>query len=126
MALEFAALRSLVGWKNPELGVLQASMESTLFWVSAYSENELIGIGRVIGDAAMYFYIQDVIVHPDYQKVGLGSQIMESINNYLTENCSAGSTVGLLAAQGKENFYEKFEFISRDGKILGLGMCRFI
>lgn len=125
MALEFAALRSLVGWKNPELGVLQASMESTLFWVSAYSENELIGTGRVIGDGAMYFYIQDVIVHPGHQKVGLGSQIMESINHYLAVNYPAGSTVGLLAAQGKEKFYEKFEFISRNGQKLGLGMCRF-
>ncbi|NVK55324.1 MAG: GNAT family N-acetyltransferase [Alteromonadaceae bacterium] len=124
--LEFASIRTSVGWLNPELPALQASMNASLYWVSAYLDGQIVGTGRVIGDGAMYYYVQDVIVHCNHQKRGLGSQIMQSINQYLTLNCQAGSTIGLFAAQGKENFYENFGFVSRDGQKLGLGMCRFL
>lgn len=123
---DFASIRSIVGWQNPELSIIQKSIDSSLFWVSLYLDNQLIGCGRVIGDGAMYFYLQDIIVHPEYQKLGLGSQIMQSLNYYLTSNCPAGSTVGLLSAYGKEKFYANFGFTSRDGQTLGLGMCKFI
>lgn len=123
---DFALIRVAVGWTNPDLPILERSIISSLFWVSLYLDKQLVGCGRVIGDNAMYFYVQDVIVHPEYQKLGLGSKIMQSINQYLAANCPAGSTVGLLSAQGKEKFYEKFGFVSRSGETLGLGMCRFI
>ncbi|ESP92479.1 GNAT family N-acetyltransferase [Pseudoalteromonas luteoviolacea] len=123
---EFAAIRVLIGWSNPQLSTLANSMQASLFWVSAYRDDKLIGTGRVIGDGSMYFYIQDIIVHPEHQNIGLGSQIMGLIGAYLDENCQSGATIGLLAAQGKETFYEKFGFTSRDGTKLGLGMCKFV
>lgn len=70
--VDFASLRSIVGWENPELSIIQSSIDSSLFWVSLYLENQLIGCGRVIGDDAMYFYVQDIIVNPEHQKRGLG------------------------------------------------------
>lgn len=125
-ALEFANLRVVIGWENPELGILQKSINSSLYWVSAFYGETLVGCGRVVGDGAMYFYVQDIMVHPSHQNVGLGSEIMQSINQYLSANCPSGSTIGLFAAQGKEAFYEKFGFISRTGQNLGLGMCKFV
>ena len=125
-ASDFASLRARVGWTNPALAIIQSSIGSSLFWVTVYVQNKLIGCGRVIGDGAMYFYVQDVIVHPDYQHMGLASKIMESINQYIAANCPSGSTVGLFAAKGKEAFYLKHGFELRDGHELGLGMCKFI
>ncbi|WP_164078362.1 GNAT family N-acetyltransferase [Alteromonas facilis] len=124
--VEFAALRKLVGWDNPEDIVLQASIDASLFWITIYSGAQLVATGRVIGDGAMYFYIQDVIVHPSYQQRGLGQQIMSAIERYLDATCQQAATVGLLSAQGKEEFYRRFGFIERDGKTLGLGMCKFL
>lgn len=123
---EFAALRSSAGWNNPALPTLQQSLDSTLFWVLAYSQAQLVGCGRVIGDGAMYFYIQDVIVLPEFQQLKIGTSLMNAINAFIQEHCPQGSTVGLLAAQGKESFYEKFGFTARDGNALGLGMCKFL
>jgi GNAT superfamily N-acetyltransferase len=125
-ASDFELIRSAVGWKNPKLPIIQSSIDSSLFWVSGYLGNLLVGCGRVIGDGSMYFYIQDVIVHPKHQNLGLGSQIMQSINQYIAASCPAGSTVGLLAAKGKEAFYLKYGFEPRNGEDLGMGMCRFI
>ncbi len=125
-AKAFAALRETAGWNNPAMAVIQKSIGNSLFWVCLYSEETLIGCGRLIGDGAMYFYLQDVIVHPAFQELGLGARIMESINGYIAEHCPAGSTAGLLAAKGKEGFYAKYGFTERDGEPLGHGMCRFI
>lgn len=125
-ASDFALIRTLVGWENPQLSILQISIDSSLFWVSVYLDNKLIGCGRVIGDGAMYFYVQDVIIHPLHQKQGLGTKIMQYVSQYIAAYCPSGSTVGLLAAKGKEEFYLKHGFIARNGQDLGLGMCRFI
>ncbi|QSX31588.1 GNAT family N-acetyltransferase [Shewanella cyperi] len=123
---EFAALRTLVGWNNPTADLLAASIENSRYWVSVFHERQLVGTGRVIGDGAMYFYIQDLIVHPAYQGQGLGKQMMNRIEAYLASVCRSGATVGLLAARGKEGFYDSFGYARRDGESLGLGMCRFV
>ena len=125
-AEDFASLRAAVGWTNPKLAIIESSINSSLFWVSIFQCDRLVACGRVIGDGFMYFYVQDVIVHPEFQKLGLGSKIMQSINGFLSSSCHSGSTVGLLAAKGKEDFYLKHGFVLRNGKELGLGMCRFI
>lgn len=124
-ANEFVTLRQLVGWGTLNESLAQASLECSLFTVSAYLNQELIAMGRVVGDGYMYFYIQDVIVHPKYQGLGLGEGIMEHIESYLASNCRPGATTGLFAAQGKEGFYRKYDYMERCGDILGKGMCKF-
>jgi GNAT superfamily N-acetyltransferase len=123
---EFANLRKQVKWQNPDYKTLKASIENSLFWVTVYDTDKLIGTGRVIGDGAMYFYIQDIIVAPSYQKQGIGHLVMTHIENYLTNTCSNGATVGLLSAHGKESFYTHYGYVKRDGDSLGFGMCKFI
>lgn len=123
---EFGDLRSLIGWNNPSSSELENSINSSLFWVTVYHKADLIGTGRVVGDGAMYFYVQDVIVHPDFQGLGLGNRIMEQIEDYLKRTCKQGATIGLFAAQGKEEFYKQFGYSLRDGIELGHGMCKFV
>lgn len=123
---EFANLRAQIKWQNPEDKILKASIEASLFWVTVYDTDKLIGTGRIIGDGAMYFYIQDIIVAPSYQKQGIGHLIMTDIENYLINTCFNGATVALLSAQGKESFYAQYGYVKRNSDILGLGMCKFI
>lgn len=124
--VEFANLRTQVKWQNPDDKTLKASIENSLFWVTVYDTDTLIGTGRVIGDGAMYFYIQDIIVAPSYQKQGVGHLVMSHIENFLSSTCSNGATVALLSAYGKESFYAQYGYVKRDGDGLGLGMCKFI
>ena len=89
-AEEFASLRKLIGWSNPCLSVVQKSIDASLFWATIYLDNNLVGCGRVIGDGAMYFYIQDVIIHPEHQNKGLGSKIMNTLIAHLESCCAPG------------------------------------
>ncbi|WP_440874571.1 GNAT family N-acetyltransferase [Thalassotalea sp. PLHSN55] len=123
---DFCQLRSQMGWNNicPELTA--QSLKNTRFHVTAYHDKKLVGMGRVIGDGAMYFYIQDVIVSQDYQQQGLGKKLMTAIEAYIQAHAVKGATVGLLAAKGKEAFYQQFGYQLRPNDALGHGMCKFI
>ncbi len=83
-------------------------------------------MGRVVGDGAMYFYIQDIVVDPNYQNMGIGNILMEKIESYLAASAKQGSTISLLAAKDKENFYTKYGYILRPNDSLGHGMCKFL
>jgi GNAT superfamily N-acetyltransferase len=123
---DFLSLRNKVGWGELDANLAERSLTNSLFQVTIYHNEQLIGMGRVVGDGAMYFYIQDVIVDPSYQKRGIGAALMEEIEGYLRNATNKGSTIGLLAAQGKEDFYTKYGYTQRPNSSLGHGMCKFI
>lgn len=125
-ASDFVALRELIGWGTMPVEMAQSSIDSSLYTVSAYQDKQLVATGRVVGDGYMYFYIQDVIVHPQSQGLGLGAKVMEYIESYLAKVCNKGATVGLFAAKGKEGFYQRFNYVERTGEPLGKGMCKFV
>jgi len=123
---DFLQLRSKMAWGELDENLAQVSLYNSLFHVTIWLDDSLIGMGRVVGDDAMYFYIQDVIVDPDYQKSGIGTALMEKIEAYLFESAKKGATIGLLAAQGKESFYSHYGYTKRPNKGLGHGMCKFM
>ena len=34
-------------------------------------------MGRLVGDGAMYWYLQEIVVLPEYQRQGIGAQLIE-------------------------------------------------
>lgn len=123
---DFVTLRRKVGWHSSDKETVQISLTNSLFHVAIYSDIQLIAMGRIIGDGAMYFYIQDVVVDPDYQGMGLGAVVMESIEEHLSKTAKKGATIGLLSAKGKEEFYARYAYLQRPSSSLGSGMCKFI
>ena len=124
---EFVELRRRVGWGETDVLMAKSSLANSLFHVVVRLEGRLIAMGRVIGDGAMYFYIQDVVVSPEYQNQGLGNLLMDRIEAYLSIAAVKGATIGLLAAKGKEGFYRRFGYNLRPNEqLLGHGMCKFI
>lgn len=125
-AKEFTELRRAIGWGEIDLNIAQMSLEQSLFHVVVRNQQTLIGMARVVGDGYMYFYLQDVIVHPNFQQQGIGQLLMEHVERFLSRTAKKGATVGLLSAKGKEEFYTRFGYIHRPNDELGHGMCKFI
>ena len=123
---EFIALRRKIGWGDTQYEMANISLDNSLFHVTVRDNAQLIAMGRVIGDGAMFFYVQDVVVDPGYQGKGLGKLLMQHIESYLASVAEKGTTIGLLASQGKEAFYKRYGYVGRDGEALGLGMCKFV
>ena len=119
---EYNNLRKAVGWRTHLEAAIEKGLPNTLYCVCAYADQELVGMARVVGDAGLAYYIQDVIVIPAYQRQGIGTQIMDQIMLYLRQAIDQKATVGLQAAPGKEAFYEKYGFARLPNEIRGAGM----
>ncbi|PNH90590.1 GNAT family N-acetyltransferase [Vibrio diazotrophicus] len=124
-AEEFITLRETANWKSPSLVHVTQSIQNSLFHVTIRTGKDLIAMARIVGDGVMYFYIQDVVVSPNHRQKGLGSILMQEIERYLEQNAPSNATVGLLAATGKESFYERYGYVIRPTEALGHGMCKF-
>ncbi len=81
-------------------------------------------MARVLFDFGYTAYITDVIVHPDYQGKGIGTQLVNNILDFLKENSDENEFMSyvLIANKGKEDFYKKFGFVARPTDCLGAGM----
>ena len=121
---EFNYLYDAVGWGSYDEKVSEKSLANTMYSVSVYDDDKIIGYGRIIGDGICFLYIHDVMVIPKYQNKKIGSQIMnkllEKVNQIKIENPYVRVYLG--ASKGKEKFYERFGFITREDANLGSGM----
>jgi GNAT superfamily N-acetyltransferase len=124
-AEEYNWLREQVGWRtNPE-DVIRKALPNSLYGVCAYQAGQLVGMARIIGDAGLVYYIQDVIVVPECQGHGIGTQLMDRVMGYIRKHASQNTIVGLMSAKGKEPFYEKYGFTVRPTERFGAGMTLF-
>ena len=85
-------------------------------------------MGRAVSDRGYVVYIADVIVVPEYQGQGLGRVIMEMLMTRIKAALKPGYRVmvSLLAAKGKESFYNKFGFVDRPNESFGCGMHQWL
>lgn len=110
-----------MGWEEAiNFEAVTISIEHSLFSVLIKNDEKLIGMGRIIGDGGVYFYIQDVVVHPDYQGQGIGKLIMNNLLNYLVQNAPQKAFVGLFASEGNEKFYQAFDFNNYAPQMTGM------
>ena len=109
-AAEYNRLRDATGWGTKDASICEEALRNTLFSVCAVVDGQVVGMGRVVGDGAIWNYIQDVIVLPEFQRQGIGGRVMTALMEYLGQNAPAGSDVALIAAPGQVGFYERFGF----------------
>jgi GNAT superfamily N-acetyltransferase len=66
------------------------------------------------------YYIKDVVVHPDYQKKGIGRLLINELLNFIKSNGISGTEifVELCAMPDKIPFYEKFGFSANEAQRL--------
>ena len=113
---EYRFLISAVGWADyTNVDVVDAALAHSLYHVVALHEEAVIGMARVVGDGAMFFYIQDVVVAPAHQGRGVGTLLLERIMSYLKDAAPERAFIGLFAAEGTLPYYARFDFAVRMG-----------
>ncbi|WP_338780239.1 GNAT family N-acetyltransferase [Metabacillus sp. FJAT-52054] len=118
---EYKYLCESVGWTHyMNFEVAETSLKNSIYCITVTDHNQIVGMGRIVGDGSIYFYIQDIVVHPDYQNNGIGNEIMNSLINFLNRNAPNKAFVGLFASQGNESFYEKYKFKDYSPNMTGM------
>ena len=107
---EYRDLRVVSGLSAKTAEAAARGLPGTLFAVCVREEENLVGMGRVIGDGGLNYEIVDMAVHPDYQRQGIGARIMAALMNYLRENAPQSAYVCLIADNDAPALYKKFGF----------------
>ena len=73
-------LYNAVGWvmytNEQRRGELEKAIRNSTYVVSAWDGDKLVGLARGLSDDVAIFYLQDILVHPEYQKQGIGKRLM--------------------------------------------------
>lgn len=74
----------------------------------AYYKNELVGVGRIVGDRVQVSYIVDVIILEKYRKKGIGKKLVQELARFA--NTAYISLTNDPKNQGLKEFYKKAGF----------------
>lgn len=124
---DYRRLRESVGWHNYARAQTENALSRSLYTVVAEDANQVVGMGRLIGDG-LYYLIIDIVVQPDYQQKGIGSKMIDMLVDFVDKETPVGgrSSIQLIAVNGKEPFYEKKGFKIIPHEFCGPGMRKII
>jgi GNAT superfamily N-acetyltransferase len=118
---EYRALCVSVGWGEIiNFEAARTALPHSLYGVVVARGDHIIGMGRIVGDGAIFYYIQDVAVHPDHQRQGVGKLILRALVTWINDHAPEKAFVGLFADHGKEAFYEQFGFAEHRDALTGM------
>ncbi|MEK3838391.1 GNAT family N-acetyltransferase [Paenibacillus sp. FSL R7-0128] len=77
---EVPMLRELAGWEGRQADY-PAVFERCNFWAGVRDERnlELVAFGYVAGMGLQHGYMEDILVHPEYQRKGLGQPLVKRL-----------------------------------------------
>jgi len=112
---EVPDLRESIGWGRRDQDY-PALFKHCNFWAGVRDEdNNLIAFGYVAGMGLEHGYLEDIIVHPDYQRKGIGVQLVRSL---LQESKRIGLDIVTVSFEEKNRkFYQTCGFSTSLGGV---------
>ena len=119
---EFIELRVSAGLSRNDRDAATRGLDGTCFSVCVRDAERLVAMGRVIGDGGCFYQVVDVAVHPDYQRRGIGLQVMTRLMEQLEEHAPKTAYVSLFADGSASRLYEKFGFEQTAPASIGMAL----
>lgn len=100
--------RSTLGERRPihNVSTFEAMLKNASLTVTAWDGEKLVGISRSLTDFAYVAYLADLAVDKEYQRSGIGKQLVEETKKRLGSECM----IVLLAAPKANDYYEHIGF----------------
>ncbi|MDW7738964.1 MAG: GNAT family N-acetyltransferase [Bacillota bacterium] len=111
---EVAALRKAVGWDSRE-DKIEKILGCTYLTAVCYDGKLLVGFVDVLSDEVDDALIRSLIVHPDYQRKGIGLRLLKMVTHRVKTDKI--KTVNVLFEPELAHFYERAGF-----RIVGGGL----
>ena len=115
-AAQVADLFRASGIRRPvdDLPRLQRMLDGADLVISVWAGDRLVGLCRALTDFSYCCYLSDLAVHRDWQRQGIGRQMVENLRQYIGEGCS----LLLLSAPEAMDYYPGLGFERVDNAFL--------
>ncbi len=109
-------------WTQERAEMYLSDYVSNPKFVGFVSENDGEVDGAIFGCKKVSWdndelYVDDLIVNPQKQRMGIGKQLMDALKSYSKENGLAGIVLYTHEQAPAKKFYEKNEFLLSEGVI---------
>ena len=102
-----ADLRQSVGWNRME-DCYRNSLMASYYHIAVYDEDALIAYIDCVSNGVTDAYIQDLIVHPDFQGHGIGTELMNRMIAFLKSKRIF--MISVIFEDSLRSFYRRFGF----------------
>src|SRR6266705_3414753 len=109
-SVEEYRLTAAVGWKPRDVEAVTGALSSSLVAVCAETGGDIVGMGRVIGDGGLHYYLTEVVVVPAHQHRGLGTRIVAALPAYVESVPFENTWVGLRPVEGTAEICARFGY----------------
>ena len=87
---EFLEVVESVGWKTYSKQQVKKALENTMYAVSVKVDDDIAGIGRVVGDNSIVCILTYICVKPKFQRMGIGSRIVRKLKQLIENGVKPG------------------------------------
>lgn len=125
---EYKEMRRAVNFMVLSDRIASNALNNAFHITTVRDNGRAIGMIRVLSDGSYANFITDVMVIPEYQRRGIGREMMRRTMEYMRSTLLPGETIVLylMSAAGKEEFYKQFGFRERPNEVWGAGMSQWI
>lgn len=105
---QLAEIFSSSGIKRPlnDLSRLKKMLDNSNLVITAWDGDNLVGVARAVTDFSYCCYLSDLAVNKEYQKQGIGHELVAETQKQIGEECN----LVLLAAPESMEYYPKIGF----------------
>lgn len=118
--VEYSTLRKGAGLPPFDPQKLEKGLDHSLFSVCISYEGKTIGCGRVLGDGALHFYIQDLLIAEDFREEGIDAMIMDVIMAYIKNMAGTNSFIGVMTTTSGHELFIQYGFTPLADPALGM------
>lgn len=125
---EYKEMRRAVNFMVLSDRIATNALQNAFHITTVRDNGRAVGMIRVLSDGSYANFITDVMVIPEYQGQGIGTEMMRRTVNFMKSTMQPGETIVLylMSAIGKEDFYKRFGFRTRPNEDWGAGMSQWI
>ena len=117
-------LRVAAGLSAKSTAAAAKDLPNSLFAVQILQGDEVVGMGRIIGDGGCFFQVVDIAVLPAHQGKGLGKLIMRVIMQFIETEVPQSAYVSLIADGQAQDLYAQFGFRHTAPASVGMALKR--
>ena len=120
----YQLLRVAAGMSAKSTEAAAKGLPNSLFAVQVLLGDEVVGMGRIIGDGGCFFQVVDIAVLPAHQGKGLGKRIMREIMQFIETDVPPSAYVSLIADGQAQDLYAQFGFQHTAPASVGMALVR--
>src|SRR5262245_60511391 len=123
-AAEYESVVASVGFRSHDPTAVEVALANTPYCVCAVDGNEVIGLGRIIGDGAISFLLTNIMVRPSHQRRGIGTRIVRALCDAVEALPYRNVVVEVVPLPGLQFFYARLGF--QASRTAPPGMVRWV